>query len=246
MEVQLKNKEAFRSVLSSYAMSEHAKKVLAEVEYVGLIGPAAAGRNTIITELVKTGEFKQVVSDTTRPPKFRDGKLEEEGVVYYFRDEESMLKDLEAGEFLEAELIHDQQVSGTSIRELEELSKAGKIGINDFEFGGAINILKAKPDSKIIAILPPSYDIWIDRFQKREVISHQELVNRISTAQKVIQLIRSEPRVRVVINHDVAEATKEIYEYAQGIPQSQEQRSDVGMVLDDFERNISSFLAEEK
>ncbi len=242
-EIVLKQKQAFIDVLRDYHVSEHARKVLHSVEYVVLIGPAAAGRNTIINQLVSQHDFQQIVSDTTRPPKFRDGKTEQHGVNYFFRTEEGMLEDLRAGEFLEAELIHDQQVSGTSIRELEKAAAAGKPAINEIEFGGAKNVLAAKPDTKIIAILPPSFEEWRKRFEGREEITKTEFLNRIRTGKKVIDLIRSEPRVRVVINHDYHEAAAEIADFVAGKEQSKDQRREVGDVLDDYEQNFDKLLA---
>ena len=119
-EVILRNKNAFAEILADYQVSEHAMKILSQIDFVGLIGPAAGGRNTIINYLVKYKNYRFIVSDTTRPRKLRDGKMEVEGVNYYFRTEEDVLRDLRNGEFLEAEIIHNQLVSGTSIRQLEK------------------------------------------------------------------------------------------------------------------------------
>jgi len=242
-EITLKQKQAFINVLEGYQISEHAHKVLHDVEYVVLIGPAAGGRNTIINQLVAHHDFQQIISDTTRSPKFRDGKMEQHGVNYFFRSEEGMLDDLRAGEFLEAELIHNQQVSGTSIRELAKAAAAGKPAINEIEFGGAQNVLAAKPDTKIIAILPPSFKEWRLRFEARETISEIEFKNRIKTAQEVIKLIRREPKIRVVINHEFHKAAEEINLYVSGQEQTAELRADVGSVLDDFESNFAELLA---
>lgn len=242
-EVVLQHKDEFKDLLTHYRVSDHARKVLHDVEYIVLVGPAAGGRNTIINELVTKHDFQQIISDTTRPPKFRDRNMEQHGVNYFFRSEEGMLEDLRAGEFLEAELIHDQQVSGTSIRELEKAMAAGKPAINEIEYGGARNVLKAKPDTKVIAILPPSFEEWRRRFEEREKISKKEFNNRVMTAQKVIDLIRTEPRIRVVINHKYQKAALEIVEFVEGKPQSAELRAGVGAVLDDFEANFAKILA---
>ncbi len=242
-EVILKNKKQFKIILDKYKVSEHAKKILGSVQYVVLIGPAAAGRNTIINELVKKGKYEQVVSDTTRPPKYRDGKLEQEGVNYYFRKEEDLLTDLKNGEFLEAELIHGQQVSGTSIRELEKIQKEGKVGINEVEYGGAKNILLAKPDSTVIAILPSSFKIWLNRFKKRELISTAEFRSRIITAQKVINLIKTEPRVIVIINKDYQNAAKGIDALLAGNIQNEHQLQEISKVMADYKKNIDKLIS---
>lgn len=241
-EVILKNKKKFIEVLKSYHISEHAKKVLDEVNYVVLIGPAAGGRNTIINHLVLTKNYMQVVSDTTRPPKLRDGKMEIDGVNYYFRSEEGFLEDLEHGEFLEAELIHGQQVSGTSIRELEKVTALNGVGINEVEFGGAQNILEAKPDTKVIAILPSSPQIWLDRFTKREKISREEFFNRINTAKKVIELARNEPRVTLVVNHEYHKAAEVVDRIVQGGELTEVEKAESQTLLHQFDMKIDELL----
>lgn len=242
-EVILRNKRAFSEILAHYKVSEHAMKTLSKLEYVVLIGPAAGGRNTIINYLVENKNYRFIVSDTTRPPKLRDGKIEADGVNYYFRTEEDVLRDLKNGEFLEAEIIHNQQVSGTSIRELEKALEGGQVAINDFEFGGARNLLEIKPDAKVIAVLPPSFDEWKHRFEKREKITETEFQNRARTALKVVELIRSEPRILVVINDNYEEAALTVDRYVKDISQTPEERQRVDAVLHDFEEHIHKLNA---
>ena len=240
--VKLKYKDKFIETLKTYIVSEHAKKVLNNTDYVILVGPAASGRNTIINQLTRKYNFKFVVSDTTRPPKIRDGKKEVHGENYYFRDELSFLKDLENGEFLEAELIHDQQVSGTSIRELEKIQNEGLVGINEVEFGGAKNVLKAKPGTLVFAVLPSSYKVWQERFTKREKISKNEYMNRIRTANEVIKFIESDRRIKVVINHDYHEAAMIINAIVNEDYRNEGQASEIKEVINEFKTSIEELL----
>ena len=122
MTTHLKHKEQFQEILRHYRVSDHGISVLHKVNFVGMLGITSSGRNTIMDKLVEDDDFTYIVSDTTRPPRKNNGILEKSGEVYWFRQEEEMLQDLEEGLFLEAELIHDQQVSGVSIRELERAS----------------------------------------------------------------------------------------------------------------------------
>lgn len=201
---------AFRKALANYHASEHARRILEDMKLVAMSGLAGGGRNTIIDRLVQQHEYFFIVSDTTRPPKVRNGRLEQEGVNYYFRNEADMLKDIQNGEFLEAEIIHNQQVSGTSIRELERAKNSGKIAIHDFEYGGANNVAHAKPDAYIIGLLPPSYDEWIRRFRDREVITEQELANRMQTAEKVLENMLEKPYFKLIINDDIEACVADI------------------------------------
>lgn len=210
MTVVLRNKEAFQKVLAGYAPSTEAKQILSIMPLVILQGITGSGRNAIITYLVESGKYHQIVSDTTRPPKLRDGKMEENGVQYFFRDEEEVLIDLMDGEFLEAELIHDQQVSGISMRELKRAHESGKIPINEVALEGTINIEKAKPDTIFCFVVPPSYEEWIRRLTHREIMSDVELSNRKqSAAKELIEALESN-RFHFVVNDEVEHAAAQV------------------------------------
>lgn len=207
---KLHNKQAFQEALENYQISDHAKRVLASTPFVALSGLAGGGRNTVIKELVKNYNYIFAISDTTRPPKIRDGKLEQDGINYYFRTEAEILNDIQSGEYIEAEIIHNQQVSGTSIREIERTKATGKIPIHDFEYGGMLNVYKAKPDASIIGLIPPSYDEWLRRLRGREVMTDQEFFNRLTTADKVLENMLDHPQYSLVINDNLEQCVQDV------------------------------------
>jgi guanylate kinase len=208
--VHLENPAAFEAVLRNYQMSKHARQVLADTRLVVLAGLAGGGRNSTINYLVEHYNYTFLVSDTTRPPKLRDGVMERDGVNYHFRSEAEMLHDIRQGEFVEAEVIHHQQVSGTSIRELERANQTGQIVIHEMEFGGTRFIAQTKPDAHIIGLLPPSYEEWLKRLQGRETIAEQELINRLHTAAKVLQMMLHEPYFKFVINSTIPACAEQV------------------------------------
>jgi guanylate kinase len=216
--VRLENIDAFRTALREYHMSPHAEGVLRDARLVVLSGIAGGGRNTVINYLVEHNNYFFLVSDTTRPPKLRDGVMEQTGVQYHFRKEADMLRDIQQGEFVEAEIIHNQQVSGTSVRELERANASGRIIIHEIEFGGIANVAAAKPDTVVIGLLPPSYEEWIRRLQSREDMHEEEFINRLRTAEKVLESMLGEPYFKFVVNNNVAdcaEAVRSIVERSQ-------------------------------
>jgi guanylate kinase len=200
----------FEQVLADYKISPRGVSVLEESKFVVMCGVAGGGRNTVINELVKTGKYKFVVSDTTRQPKFRDGKMEVHGVNYFFRTEEEFLEELRQGLFIEAEIIHHQQVSGTSIREIHNAHQKGLIGVHDFDIGGTNNIAKASDKVIIIALLPPSFDEWQRRLKSREDMPEQEFKNRMSTAVRILQDFCDKPFYRFVVNDVLAQAAEDV------------------------------------
>lgn len=211
----LEYKAAFEEALADYRVSERGKQVLKNTPFVALSGIAGGGRNTVIRALVEKYNFIFAVSDTTRQPKLRDGRLEENGVDYYFRSEQEILQDIQKGEYVEAEVIHNQQVSGTSIREIERTIATGKIPINDFEYKGIKNVLLAKPDATIIGLVPPSYEEWLRRLNNREVIQEQEFLNRLVTAEKVLENMLAHPYFKLVVNNNTEQCVEEVRNIAE-------------------------------
>ena len=208
MSITLKHKKEFDGLLRSYSPSQNSKNALEEIKLAILLGVSGAGRNTIINHLVNSGEYHFIISNTTRPPKMRDGRMEVHGQNYYFVTEEKMLADIEGGVMLEAELIHDQQVSGISIAEIEHAAKSGLIPINEVDIGGTRAIKAAKPNTDFFFIVPPTYKEWMYRLHGREVISETELLNRVRTARYILTEALKDDTFTFLVN-DSSHATSE-------------------------------------
>lgn len=197
--------EEFRSLLADYHLSESALQTLKQTRLVLLTGVTAAGRNTIINELLGTGEYHYIVSDTSRKPRVNDGVPERDGVEYWFRSESEVLEDIRAGNFLEAEVIHGQQVSGISIRELERAHQEHKIAITDVDIGGISNVMNLKPDTVALLILPPSFDEWVKRIRGRGDMPEEEYHRRLQTAVRIFEAGLQDENLKIVINAQLAD-----------------------------------------
>ncbi|HEV7454590.1 MAG TPA: hypothetical protein VGO07_05010 [Candidatus Saccharimonadales bacterium] len=200
----------FEAVLRGYHLSEDAQRTLDDTKFAILVGPSSSGRNTIIKKLLATGQYHFIVSDTTRPPRTNDGVLEQNGVEYWFRNEDEMLADLQAGKFLEAEVIHQQQVSGVSIRELEKAHDGHKIAITDVDIGGVSNVLRLKKDASIIMILPPSFDEWQRRLKHRGKMSDIEWRRRLETSLRIFSAPAEHDYFKIVINESLEQSAMQV------------------------------------
>lgn len=205
---RLQHLEEFRAVLADYHVSPAAHKVLADARLVLCSAATATGRNSVIRELLKSGEYEFIVSDTTRKPRVNDGVLEQNGVEYWFRSEAEILADLQAGKLVEAEIIHSQQVSGMSIREIEKAASRNKIAITDIDRGGVAKIREAKPDVLCLFFLPPSYEIWQDRLHARGDMESNEYQRRMKTAVKEYENALAKPYYTFVVNDDFAKTVR--------------------------------------
>lgn len=211
---KLEHLAEFQRLLANYHVSGASKRVLDTTKLVLLTAPTSAGRNTIIRELLKTDEYHFIISDTTRKPRINDGILEQNGVEYWFRSEEDVLNDLKAGKYLEAEILHLQQVSGISIRELKKASSQGKTAITDVDMLGVHNIIQAKADTIAILVLPPSFAEWQRRIKYRGEMDAEEHRRRMQTACKIFAAALKHNYFNFVINDKLGAAIEQVHQLA--------------------------------
>jgi guanylate kinase len=182
MENQLHRLQEFQQILQNYQISEASKQILTKTKLALMVGPTSCGRNTIIKHLVNQGGYRFLVSDTTRAKRANDGIMEQDGVEYWFRTEDEVLADLKTGRFLEAAIIHAQQVSGVSIKELERTIAADMVGITDIEIIGVDTIKELHPKADAFFVLPPSFEEWQRRLHHRGAMTQSEKRRRMESA----------------------------------------------------------------
>jgi guanylate kinase len=204
---ELKHVAEFRSVLTGYKLSEASLNTLLTTKLALLVGPTACGRNTIINELVESGHYYHIVSDTTRMIRTKDGNpVEVNGREYWFRKEDDVLADLTQGAYMEAAIIHNQQVSGCNMRELEAAKKEGKIAIKDMEPNGTHFVHGLKPGAVIIFVLPPNFEEWMHRLRTRSELPEDEIRRRLESSDAEIEVALHRDYYKFVINDKLEDA----------------------------------------
>jgi len=203
---RLERIDEFREVLSGYEPSKDAKKIADSAHLTPLVGPSASGKNSIIDLLVERGGYQSLITSTTREKRLEHGELEKEGVHYYFISETEFLKGLKKGEFLEAAIIHGQQVSGISEKELKRIADIGNYALTDFEIVGTLYLLEHVPSTLAIFVLPPSFEEWMARMDKRGELSQDERKRRMVSAQNEIEKAINHPKIYFIVNDEVKTA----------------------------------------
>jgi guanylate kinase len=211
---KLTHLQEFTGLLDDYQPSAESLHILSQTKLVLLVAPTSSGRNTLIRQILKTGDYYNIISDTTRLPRVNDGVLEQDGVEYWFRDETDMLRDIRAGKYLEAAVIHQQQVSGISIRELEKAKREEKIAITDAEIVGVANVISYKPDTIAVFVLPPSFEEWQRRIKHRGKMSPEEYKRRMTSAEVEYSAALACDYYKFVINDSIDNAVSSINQIA--------------------------------
>ena len=170
-----------------------------------LSGPSGAGKGTIHNELLKTEKnLTYSVSMTTRKP--REG--EQEGVDYYFVDEETFKKEIDKGSFLEYALVHGNYY-GTPKKSVEDSLNKGFDVILEIDIQGALKIKETNQDAIFIFIMPPSMRELRDRLVKRGTETKDKIIERFKNAYKEINEMSKYNYV--VINDEVENAVSKVH-----------------------------------
>lgn len=243
MTQQLRLKNDFQEILKTYEASKESQQLLTKARVALFDGPSASGRNTIIYNLVMTGRYQQTISDTTRPIRSNNGVLEQNGVEYWFKTEEEFLEGLKAGSYIEAAVIHDQQVSGVNVAEIARATKSDKIAINDVQPDGIEAFRKYNSNTLCFFVIPPSFDVWEARINARGTMTDAEKRRRYTSAIKEIQHALDADYYKFIINNNLETATNLIDQICQGADvETTSSRNTAMMLLNEIEKYLGAEL----
>ncbi len=181
--------------------------------------PSGAGKGTLIRRLLE--ELDGIVfsvSWTTRAP--RPG--ERDGVDYHFCDETTFREKVRRGEFLEWAEVHGH-LYGTERAQVEARLAEGLDVLLDIDVQGAAQVRASGFPATFVFILPPSPEVLAERLRGRGTESEESLRLRLADARDEV------PRWRefdwLVLNDDLAEATREFVAVFRAVRASRERRA---------------------
>ncbi|EKE38671.1 hypothetical protein ENUP19_0082G0036 [Entamoeba nuttalli] len=171
-----------------------------------LFGPSGAGKSTIMHHLMEKfpGKFSFSISHTTRKPR---GK-EQNGVDYYFIEEEEMKKMIEEDKFIEHAHVHTA-FYGTSKMEIERIANNNQIAILDIDLQGSRQI-RGKVAAFFLFIAPPSMEILEQRLRSRGTETEEQVQVRLKNA--LIEMEGEKEADAVVVNNVFTEGYGKIDE----------------------------------
>ena len=146
--------------------------------------PSGTGKTSLIQKVLDEeldSKTKLGISCTTR--KKRDN--EEEGIAYFFVNEEEFNKKIEEGKFLEYAKVFGN-LYGTPKDWVESTISQGFNVILELDVQGALQVKNAFPDAKTIFIIPPSYEDLRNRLDNRGQDSKKTIEKRLSEAKEEV------------------------------------------------------------
>ncbi|MDO5716601.1 MAG: guanylate kinase [Tissierellia bacterium] len=150
-----------------------------------LSGPSGAGKGTVSKELIQRNEdIVFSISATTRDK--RPG--EQDGVNYYFMDEETFDAKANAGEFLEYAHVHNDKYATPKEFVMNKVAE-GEIVLLEIDVQGALQIKKNYKNAVFMFLLPPSMTELKRRIEGRQTETEEEIELRYSNAFKELDFV---------------------------------------------------------
>lgn len=196
----------FDETVHDYEPSQQAIDIVRQAKIVLLVGIAGAGKDTIKQELLKSSDYMEIVSHTTRLPRRNNGTSEQNGVDYHFIDQVTAQSMIAQKAFVEIKHVHGDTVYGTSITEIQRAYDAQKISITDIDIQGVQEYKDISPHAVAIFILPPSYDTWRARLSARYETTEafiEEWPKRRQSALRELERALTVPYFHFIINDDL-------------------------------------------
>lgn len=174
-----------------------------------LSGPSGVGKGAVRRVLMEKNDLNLAysISMTTRQPR----RLEQNGVDYFFVDNETFQKNIDEGNFLEhASFVGNRY--GTPKDYVEKLRNEGKNVLLEIEVQGAKQVLEKMKGDDIVSIflIPPSWGALEKRIRKRRTESDEVIRARLAKAKAELN-DKSAYRF-IVLNDIVSRAAEEIKE----------------------------------
>ncbi len=205
------------SIVASYQPSSQAIELVKNTHIVLLVGISGAGKDTIKQRLLRDPGYRDIVSYTTRSPRVNNGISEQDGVHYHFISNETAKQLISRQEFLEVKLVHGT-VYGTGIKELNQIRLDGKTAITDLDVQGVSAYRDMSSRVVAIFIIPPSYEVWLERLRARYESNEVFLAEfswRRDSAIRELREALEKPYYHFIVNDDLDRSVRISHQISQ-------------------------------
>ena len=165
--------------------------------------PSGTGKSTIAEALMdRFDSLAYSISHTSRPPR----GTEQDGIDYHFVTESTFREMIERNAFLEWAEVHGH-LYGTAFDAVKAQMSAGSDILMDVDVQGGRNVKKQFPESILIFLLPPSFEILQKRLTARGTDTPAVIEKRMAQASEEIK--HCSWYDYIVINDDLEKAVFE-------------------------------------
>jgi hypothetical protein len=120
----------------------------------------------------------------------------------------------------------------------------GKIAITDIEVVGSENIIRAKPDTLCLFIIPPSFEEWQKRLKHRGRLELSEYNRRLKSAAKEFKVALSKDHNWIIVNDKLDDTVSYIERLSmRNTPTSEERQAKNRKVLEELLEKTEEYLS---
>jgi guanylate kinase len=143
--------------------------------------------------------------------------MEQDGVKYHFIDKQTALDMLDKNAFIEVNYFASN-LYGTSVSEIEQGGKDGKILVSDIDVNGIGNFVALGMNVKPVFLLPPSFEVWKARLSRRHAgnFKPDDIRKRLSTALAELRDAIEHDYFYIVVNDDLSKTVELVNDIAHG------------------------------
>lgn len=232
-----------QQLVDTYLVAPEVAALVKDTKIVLLVGPTAAGKDSIKHILLKGENYYHIISHTTRPPRANGGELEQDGVDYHFISTQAAKLMLKQHQFIEAK-IYSTNIYGTSVDEIRRAHMEGKIAVTDLEVQGVAEYKAISPTVLAVFVVPPNFDIWQARLKRRygNVIDMVDYRRRMEAAADELSQLQSTNYYVPVVNDEREKAAVLIDYLANGGALSDAQKNHAKQVVAKLQAEIHKYL----
>lgn len=149
-------------------------------------GPTAAGKGTLVKELLKRRD--DIILSTSVTTRYKRD-YEVEGRDYFFKSNEEFENLIKNNELLEHAKVHGNYY-GTPRKFVEDHIQDGKIVLLEIDFQGSRQVTENFENIVSIFVLPPRKKDIEDRLRYRGTETEEDIKTRLQTAERELEQIK--------------------------------------------------------
>ncbi|OGL25059.1 hypothetical protein A2884_01670 [Candidatus Saccharibacteria bacterium RIFCSPHIGHO2_01_FULL_48_12] len=215
----------------NYRIPAAAEQLIKQHPPLLIAGASSVGKNTITDKVVTLSNHRRVITHTTRQPWGN----EVDGVTYWFVEEGAISRMIDNQALIEAQLVHGETIYATSVEAYEKVVNSGFQPLLIVDIHGLIKYLRMVPAARAFFLLPPTFEEWMHRFERRGPLSFTQKRRRLHSAKLEMELVLKTPQVQLLVNDDITQTAKSIIG-GPLVPATQAQHKELAQRLIDHAR----------
>jgi guanylate kinase len=214
--------DELRTLVASYKPSPKVLQDMANIQVLGLVGPSASGKTTIIKALIKASpRVKFILDETSRAPR----PNEVSSVDFLFRTKEEILQNAKAGKLVQVAIGPNDDLYCTHLSSYP----TGAIGIIAL-VPPAVKEFRQLPIKSFQAafIVPYNFEAWQQWLTKQAKAgdwSQEKLQSRLAEAKQSYEFALNDKSIQFVLNDKIDQAVKRLEQVVAGQPPADEQQA---------------------